>query len=554
MRVLAGAILNDGADSVAADLSVAGVQKINAESKFLQALDALGEGRLARSFSAEEHVTYYNARVPFLLSLDEGTTSARAALYDEQGRRTLMESVPIECRYPHPGWVEQDAEEIWRAQIEAVLRVVARESGGARSITAIGVTNQRETTIVWDRKTGKPVAPAIVWQCRRTAAYCNELAATPMAPRIAQKTGLVIDAYFSGSKIRWILENVPDARRKARDGELLFGNVDSWLIWRLTNGAVHVTDYSNASRTMLMDLESGEWEEELLDTFGVPRAMLPRIVPSSFVVGVTAAEHLGVEIPIAGIAGDQQAALFGQACFRPGLSKNTYGTGCFALMHTGARRPVSKHKLLATRAASTSEAEFAVEGSIFIAGAAIQWLRDKLGIIASAAESGELAGAVEGTGGVYFVPAFVGLGAPHWDSNARGMLTGLTAATGRAEIARAALEGIAYQTRELVEAMEADSGESLKELRVDGGAAASDFLMQFQADILGKRIVRPADSETTALGAAYLAGLAVGFFKGLGELEEFWRVQRVYEPAMGEQQREDLFAGWKTAVKRCRFG
>jgi len=554
VRVLAGAILNDGADSVAADLSVAGVQKINAESKFLQALDALGEGRLARSFSAEEHVTYYNARVPFLLSLDEGTTSARAALYDEQGRRTLMESVPIECRYPHPGWVEQDAEEIWRAQIEAVLRVVARESGGARSITAIGVTNQRETTIVWDRKTGKPVAPAIVWQCRRTAAYCNELAATPMAPRIAQKTGLVIDAYFSGSKIRWILENVPDARRKARDGELLFGNVDSWLIWRLTNGAVHVTDYSNASRTMLMDLESGEWEEELLDTFGVPRAMLPRIVPSSFVVGVTAAEHLGVEIPIAGIAGDQQAALFGQACFRPGLSKNTYGTGCFALMHTGARRPVSKHKLLATRAASTSEAEFAVEGSIFIAGAAIQWLRDKLGIIASAAESGELAGAVEGTGGVYFVPAFVGLGAPHWDSNARGMLTGLTAATGRAEIARAALEGIAYQTRELVEAMEADSGESLKELRVDGGAAASDFLMQFQADILGKRIVRPADSETTALGAAYLAGLAVGFFKGLGELEEFWRVQRVYEPAMGEQQREDLFAGWKTAVKRCRFG
>ncbi|MGD0296156.1 MAG: glycerol kinase GlpK [Bryobacteraceae bacterium] len=491
--------------------------------------------------------------MPFLLSLDEGTTSARAALYDEQGRRTLMESVPIECRYPQPGWVEQDAEQIWRSQLEAVLRIVARESGGARSIAAIGVTNQRETTIVWDRKTGKPVAPAIVWQCRRTAGYCNELAAGPGARMITEKTGLVIDAYFSASKIRWILENVPDGQRRARDGELLFGNVDTWLIWRLTNGAVHVTDYSNASRTMLMDLASGEWDQELLETFGVPRAMLPKIVPSSFVVGVTAAEHLGVEIPIAGIAGDQQAALFGQACFRPGLSKNTYGTGCFALMHTGGRRPVSKNKLLATRAASTGGAEFAVEGSIFIAGAAIQWLRDKLGIIASAAESGELARSVKDTGGVYFVPAFVGLGAPHWDSNARGMLTGLTAATGRAEIARAALEGIAYQTRELVEAMEADSGETLKELRVDGGAAASDFLMQFQADILGKRIVRPADSETTALGAAYLAGLAVGFFKGLEEVEQFWRAEKVYEPAMGVERREELYRGWKEAVARCRF-
>lgn len=553
MGALAGTVLYDRTDSVAAHLRASGVQEIDGESKFLEALDAFGERRLARGFSAEEHVTYYNARVPFLLSLDEGTTSARAALYDEQGRRTLMESVPIECRYPQPGWVEQDAEQIWRSQLEAVLRVVARESGGARSIAAIGVTNQRETTIVWDRKTGKPVAPAIVWQCRRTAGYCNELAAGPGARMITEKTGLVIDAYFSASKIRWILENVPDGQRRARDGELLFGNVDTWLIWRLTNGAVHVTDYSNASRTMLMDLASGEWDQELLETFGVPRAMLPKIVPSSFVVGVTAAEHLGVEIPIAGIAGDQQAALFGQACFRPGLSKNTYGTGCFALMHTGGRRPVSKNKLLATRAASTGGAEFAVEGSIFIAGAAIQWLRDKLGIIASAAESGELARSVKDTGGVYFVPAFVGLGAPHWDSNARGMLTGLTAATGRAEIARAALEGIAYQTRELVEAMEADSGETLKELRVDGGAAASDFLMQFQADILGKRIVRPADSETTALGAAYLAGLAVGFFKGLEEVEQFWRAEKVYEPAMGVERREELYRGWKEAVARCRF-
>jgi len=492
--------------------------------------------------------------VPFLLSLDEGTTSARAALYDEHGYRLAMESAPIECRYPQSGWVEQDAEEIWRSQLDAARRTLAHAREGVQSIAAIGITNQRETTIVWDRKTGKPVAPAIVWQCRRTAAFCGELAASPIASTIGRKTGLVIDAYFSGSKIRWILENVAGAKQRARDGELLFGNVDTWLIWNLTNGAVHVTDHSNASRTMLMDLATGEWDGELLDTFGVPRAMLPRIVPSSFVVGAAAAEHLGAEIPIAGIAGDQQAALFGQACFRPGLSKNTYGTGCFALLHTGAKQPVSKNKLLATRAASLNNGpQFAIEGSIFIAGAAIQWLRDKLGIIRTAAESGELASTVSDTGGVYLVPAFVGLGAPHWDSNARGMLTGLTAASGKAEIARAALESIAYQTRELVEAMEGDSGEALKELRVDGGAAASDFLMQFQADILGKRIVRPADAETTALGAAYLAGLATGFFKGLEELEQFWQAEKTYEPRMGADQREQLYAGWKKAVARCKY-
>jgi glycerol kinase len=491
--------------------------------------------------------------VPFLLSLDEGTTSARAALYDEQGRRMAMESAPIECRYPHPGWVEQDAEAIWRAQVEAARRVLERAPGGAPSIAGLGVTNQRETTVVWERRTGKPVAPAIVWQCRRTAAFCDELAAGPLAAEINRKTGLVIDAYFSGSKIRWILEHIPDANNKARDGELLFGNVDTWLIWKLTNGAVYVTDYSNASRTMLMDLGNGEWDAELLDVFGVPKAMLPAIVASSKVVGVTAAEHLGREIPIAGIAGDQQAALFGQACFRPGLSKNTYGTGCFALLHTGAHRPVSKNRLLATRAASTTGPEFAIEGSVFIAGAVVQWLRDKLGIIGTAAESGELAATVQDTGGVYFVPAFVGLGAPHWDSAARGMLSGVTAATGRAHIARAGLEAIAYQTRELVEAMEADSGEKLRELRVDGGAAASDFLMQFQADILGRVIVRPVDVETTALGAAYLAGLATGFFSGLEELEQFWRAERIYEPRMEEGRRQELFEGWKKAVARCRF-
>ena len=490
----------------------------------------------------------------FLLSLDEGTTSARSALYDEQGRRFALESTPLECRYPQPGWVEQDADEIWRSQLDAARRTIAQAADGPRSVSALGLTNQRETTIVWERKTGKAIAPSIVWQCRRTADFCEKLASSAVGASIVQKTGLVIDAYFSGSKIQWILTHVPDAERKAGDGELLFGTVDAWLVWKLTNGKVHVTDYSNASRTMLMNLATGGWDPELLDAFGVPGAMLPKIVPSSSVVGVAAAEHLGAEIPIAGIAGDQQAALFGQACFRPGLSKNTYGTGCFALMHTGSRQPVSQNKLLATRAASTdASAQFAIEGSIFIAGAAIQWLRDKLGMLKTAAESGELAATVGDTGGVYFVPAFVGLGAPHWDSQARGMLTGLTASSGRAHIARAALEAIAYQTRELVEAMEADSGEKLKELRVDGGAAASDFLMQFQADILGKRIVRPADAETTALGAAYLAGLATGFFKSLGDLEQFWRADKIYEPRMSEPRCQELYGAWKSAVAQCRY-
>ncbi len=552
MRPAGGAILDDGGNSIACHLGAFGVQRRAGEAASFQRRKPFGEGWLVRLLSTKEHVTYYNARVSFLLSLDEGTTSARAALYDEQGRRVAMEAAAIECHYPQPGWVEQDAESIWRAQIESARRVLERAGGPA--IAALGVTNQRETTIVWERKTGKPVAPAIVWQCRRTAAFCDELAAGPRAAEIARKTGLVIDAYFSGSKIRWILENVPGARGKARDGELLFGNVDTWLIWKLTNGAVHVTDYSNASRTMLMDLASGEWDAGLLEIFGVPRVMLPRIVSSSEVAGTAAREHLGCEIPIAGIAGDQQAALFGQACFRAGLSKNTYGTGCFALMHTGSHRTVSKNRLLATRAASMDGPQFAIEGSVFIAGAVVQWLRDKLGIIGTAAESGELASTVEDTGGVYFVPAFVGLGAPHWDSSARGILSGITAATGRAQIVRASLEAIAYQTRELVEAMEADSGEKLKELRVDGGAAANDFLMQFQADILGRAIVRPVDVETTALGAAYLAGLAVGFFKGVAELESFWRVEKRYEPRMGEGKREMLFHGWKEAVARCRYG
>jgi glycerol kinase len=486
-----------------------------------------------------------------ILSLDEGTTSARAALYNEQGSRIAMESLPIECRFPQPGWVEQDAIEIWNAQLESARRVLAGRR--AADIAAIGITNQRETTVVWERSTGRPIAPGVGGQCRRTAAYCADIAAGPAAASITRKTGLVIDAYFSASKIRWILDHVPGAQERAAAGELLFGNIDTWLIWNLTGGAVHATDATNASRTMLMNLETGEWDAELLALFNVPAAMLPRIVPSSAVIGAAIPSLFGAEIPIAGIAGDQQAALAGQACFRPGLSKNTYGTGCFALMHTGGHRPVSKNRLLATRAASANGAPcFAVEGSVFVGGAAVQWVRDQIGLIGTAAESHALAESVPDNGGVYFVPAFVGLGAPHWDADARGIITGLTRGATRAHIVRAALESIAFQTRELIDAMQADSGERLSELRVDGGAAANDFLMQFQADLLDCRIVRPADTETTALGAAYLAGLAAKFWSGLPELETFWRAERTFEPRMSASRREQLFAGWKDAVRRCR--
>ena len=483
--------------------------------------------------------------MPFVLALDEGTTSARAALYNEEGRRVAMESSPIECFYPQPGWVEQDANAIWTAQLDATRRTLAAANLKATDVRAIGITNQRETTVVWDKRTGQPIAPAIVWQCRRTAAYCDALHSREL---IEHKTGLVIDAYFSASKIRWLIDYT-----SSHPENLLFGNVDTWLIWKLTNGAVHVTDPTNASRTMLMNLDTGEWDPELLAIFGLPMEMMPKIVPSSGVCGTAAKEHLGAEIPIAGIAGDQQAALFGQACFSPGLSKNTYGTGCFALMHSGTHMPVSKNRLLATRAASPdSTAQFAVEGSVFIAGAAVQWLRDKLHLISSAAESEALAASVSDTGGAYVVPAFVGLGAPYWDSSARGILSGITAATDRARLVRATLESIAYQTHDLVHAMEADSGHKLKELRVDGGATANSFLMQFQADILGCKIVRPADIETTALGAAYLAGLASGFYKSTTELERFWRSERVFEPNMTTDRREELLAGWRDAVARCR--
>ncbi len=490
----------------------------------------------------------------YVLALDEGTTSARAALYDAEGRRVAMESCLLETRYPQPGWVEQDPEQIWAAQLAAARRVLEACRVDVSAIAAIGITNQRETTLVWERDSGRPVAPAIVWQCRRTADFCRELSESPRAAEITQRTGLVVDPYFSASKIRWILDHVPDARARARAGELLFGNVDTWLVWKLTGGRVHVTDPSNASRTMLMNLAAGEWDPTLLDLFDIPREMMPRIAPSSSVVGVTCGDVLGAEIPIGGIAGDQQAALVGQACFRAGLSKNTYGTGCFALLHTGDRPPVSNRGLLATRAASTDQRpQFAIEGSVFIAGAAVQWLRDQLGLIASAAESEALACSVPDTAGVYLVPAFVGLGAPHWDSAARGILTGLTRAAGRAHLVRAALESIAYQTRDLMDAMEADTGQPVRELRVDGGAAANNFLMQFQADILNRPIVRPVDTETTALGAAWLAGLATGFWNGVEALESFWRVERVFEPQMPASRREELLAGWKAAVARCRM-
>jgi glycerol kinase len=465
-----------------------------------------------------------------------------------------MKSCATECRYPQAGWVEQDANEIWRAQMAAARNTIVASKAAPSEIAAIGITNQRETTIVWDRRTGEPVGPAIVWQCRRTADYCSGLAASRFAPLIERRTGLIIDAYFSASKIRWILENTPGARQKARDGELLFGNVDTWLVWKLTNGVAHVTDVSNASRTMLLNLSTGTWDDELLEIFNIPRSMLPAVGPSSAIVGHARAEHLGADIPIAGIAGDQQAALFGQTCFRPGLSKNTYGTGCFALMHTGGHEPVSANRLLATRAASTGpEPQFAIEGSVFIAGAAVQWLRDQLGVISTAAESEALASMVPDSNGVHFVPAFVGLGAPHWDSNARGMLSGITRSTSRAHIVRATLEAIAFQVRELVEAMEGDSGETLTELRVDGGASANNFLMQMQADILGRPIVRPLDIETTALGAAYLAGLATGFYKSCAEVEQFWARDRTFEPAIPAGRREDMFADWKKAVARCRM-
>ena len=487
----------------------------------------------------------------YVLALDEGTSSARAIAFDREARAKAVAQHPFESRFPHSGWVEQDANAIWQLQLRAASEAVA-QCGGWQRISAIGITNQRETTIVWDRATGEPVGPAIVWQCRRTSPVCTELANAGHGRAVTERTGLVLDPYFSGTKIGWLLDNLPDARRRAEDGDLAFGTVDSWLVYQLTNGATHVIDRTNASRTLLMNLRSGEWDPDMLSLLGVPKAMLPTIVPSCGTMATTSGEVLGSEIPISGIAGDQQAALFGQACFRPGLVKNTYGTGCFALMHTGTEPSHSQHKLLSTTAASSPGGnDFALEGAIFVAGAVVQWLRDELALIETAADSQAAAQAVPDTSGVYMVPAFTGLGAPYWNADARGILTGLTRGARREHIVRAALESIAYQTRDLVEAMESDCGSKLTEIRVDGGATQNDFLMQFQADILGVPVVRPAYLETTALGAAFLAGLATGFWTDTNELEHFWSVDRTFQPSMSESQRTSLYDGWKAAVSRA---
>ena len=487
----------------------------------------------------------------YVLACDEGTSSARTIAFDKEARPVATAQQAVPSTFPHSGWVEQDAERIWAIQ-RAVTEEVATQCGGWESIDSIGITNQRETTVIWDRATGVPIAPAIVWQCRRTADACARLAAAGHAAEVTACTGLVLDPYFSGTKIGWILDAVPDARERAEAGELAFGTVDSWLVYRLSGGKVHVIDRTNASRTLLMELHTGTWDESMLSLFGVPRPMLPRIVPSCGVMAVTDGDLFGREIPIAGIAGDQQAALFGQACFRPGLVKNTYGTGCFALMHTGRTPRRSRHKLLSTAAASfPGSRNFALEGSVFVAGAVVQWLRDELGLISDAAESEQAANAVDDTAGVYFVPAFTGLGAPYWDADARGVITGLSRGARREHIVRAALESIAYQTRALVEAMQRDSHARVEELRVDGGATANDFLMQFQADILGVPVVRPAYPETTALGAAFLAGLATGFWSGTRDLEDFWRVDREFEPSMDNGKSEALYEGWQAAVKRA---
>lgn len=488
----------------------------------------------------------------YVIALDQGTTSSRAIIFDRDGQIVKVAQSEFTQYYPKPGWVEHDPMEIWGTQ-SGVLRQ-ALESAGIRpqEIAAIGITNQRETTVVWDKNTGKPIYNAIVWQCRRTANICDELKARGLEDYVRENTGLVIDAYFSGTKIKWILDNVEGAREKAERGELLFGNIDTWLIWNLTRGKVHVTDYSNASRTMIFNIKELKWDERMLEELKIPASMLPEVRPSSEIYGVTDPQTLGgAEIPIAGIAGDQQAALFGQACFQAGMAKNTYGTGCFMLMNTGEEAVTSKNGLLTTIAWGVDgKVEYALEGSIFVAGAVVQWLRDELKIIHDAKDSEYFATQVEDNNGIYLVPAFVGLGAPYWDMYARGTIVGLTRGANRNHIIRAALESIAYQTRDVLEAMQEDSGIDLQALRVDGGAVANDFLMQFQSDILGVPVHRPEVIETTALGAAYLAGLAVGFWSGKDEISKKWNVNRIFEVEMEEERREELYKGWKRAVER----
>lgn len=489
----------------------------------------------------------------FILALDQGTTSSRAILFDHDGRSIGQLNQEFRQIYPQPGWVEHDPVEIWTTQISVAKRLLAEKGVSPGDIAAIGITNQRETTVVWDRNTGEPVHNAIVWQCRRTAGYCDELKSRGWAEKVREKTGLVLDAYFSGTKIKWILDHVPGARERAQRGELLFGTIDTWLMWKLSGGRVHGTDYSNASRTMIFNIHTLDWDDEILAEMGIPRAMLPEARPSSQVYGRTDAAVFGAAVPIAGDIGDQQAALFGQACFAPGMAKNTYGTGSFMLLNTGTQAMISKSGLLTTIAWGVGgRVEYALEGSIFITGAAVQWLRDELKIIEKASDTEAIATSIPDTGGVYLVPAFVGLGAPYWDQWARGAIVGLTRGAGRAQIVRAALEAIAYQTRDVLAAMVRDSGIDLKALKVDGGASGNNFLMQFQSDILDVPVDRPVVIETTALGAAYLAGLAVGFWQSQEEIAAKWQSDRRFAPSMPAEQREALYRGWQKAVSRAR--
>ena len=487
----------------------------------------------------------------FVLALDQGTTSSRAIVFDHGGGIRAVAQREFAQHFPQPGWVEHDPTEVWASQFGVLAEALAKARIAASDLAAIGITNQRETTLLWERATGKPVANAIVWQDRRTAALCDALRNAGHADLIRRKTGLVIDAYFSGTKLKWLLDNVPGARDRALRGELAFGTVDAWLVWNLTRGERHVTDASNASRTLLFDIHRGQWDDELLGLLDVPRSVLPEVVASS---GVCAHASLqGVSVPIAGIAGDQQAALFGQACVTPGLAKNTYGTGCFLLLNTGRTAVESRSNLVSTVAWRRGNVtEYALEGSVFIAGAVVQWLRDGLKLIRTAAEVEPLAASVADNGGAYLVPAFAGLGAPHWDAYARGAMLGLTRGTTAAHVARAALESIAYQSAEVLTAMESDAGVKLAELRVDGGAAVNNLLLQFQADLLGVAVVRPKILETTALGAAYLAGIAVGYWRDDAEVAANWQIDRRFEPKMSRDQASTLMAGWHKAVERAK--
>ena len=488
----------------------------------------------------------------FILTLDQGTTSSRAILFDKKGKIASLAQKEFQQIYPQPGWVEHDPMEIWSSQASVITEAILKENFTAGNIAAIGITNQRETTIVWDIETGQPIYNAIVWQDRRTSQYCDELKQKGFGKMIQEKTGLVLDAYFSATKVRWILNNVEGAKKKAEEGKLAFGTVDSWLIWNLTGGTLHITDVSNASRTMLFNIHSLQWDQQLLDLFEIPASILPDVKSSSEIYGETSGQLLGTKVPIAGIAGDQQSALFGHVCIHPGMVKNTYGTGCFMLMNIGDKPMVSKNKLITTVAWKIGDkVQYALEGSIFIAGAVVQWLRDELKIISSAPEIEELASKAEDSGGVYIVPAFAGLGAPHWNQYARGTIFGITRGTNKNHLCRAALESIAFQVMEVLKAMESDSGIEIKELRVDGGATQNKLLLQFQADILKTSVVKPEVTEVTAIGAAYLAGLATGFWNSIDEIQHQWKIDQRFEPK--SEDSTELINGWHRAVKSVLY-